>query len=439
KNHPAYATTLINCGTAYRMMDAIDKSYKCFKEAEVIIEKEGSDYLKASFHNNISSVLLKFNDYKAAAEHLLVALELLKTMKGQEIEIAVTYANLGSAYLCQHRLLAAKESLEPSEKLFMKYDPTNPHYAAVYSSFAQLAYEEDRLEEAIHYYDQALVLIKKNYGYNSDYHTVEYNKDKVEDLLNRRKHYLEVHLSGLELAEQYYEVYGQSLLKDYPIDYAIGLCGEGSECLGYDDEYSTDHDFGPAFCMYLKKEDYIKYGKELQDKYDQLPDRFLNYPKRNTTQEGIHRFGVLCYEDWLYRYLGMNHLPETNEEWLSIKEDGLLNLTNGKLFTDSGFMSEMRSYLAYYPDKVLLKLITNEVGRVAQSGQYNYPRALKRNDTKMAYMCLNEFIQSVIHLSYLLNKQYMPYYKWAMKGMEYFTVLPDLSFKIEQLLTSEEK
>ena len=51
-------------------------------------------------------------------------------------------------------------------------------------------------------------------------------------------------MNGLELAEQYYEEYGRPLIAEhFPAHQgriAAGLVGEGSECLGFDDELSRE-------------------------------------------------------------------------------------------------------------------------------------------------------------------------------------------------------
>ena len=62
-------------------------------------------------------------------------------------------------------------------------------------------------------------------------------------------------MKGLELARKYYEEYGRELIDTKFHDFAdricVGLVGEGSECLGFDDKISTDHDFEPAFCLFI--------------------------------------------------------------------------------------------------------------------------------------------------------------------------------------------
>lgn len=97
-------------------------------------------------------------------------------------------------------------------------------------------------------------------------------------------------MKGLELAEAYYKAYGQEMLQtEFPQaaqQAAVGLVGYGSECLGFDDEVSMDHDYGPSFCVWLPREVYRQYGVRMQAAYEALPQEFMGCKGRVMQEQG---------------------------------------------------------------------------------------------------------------------------------------------------------
>ena len=65
-------------------------------------------------------------------------------------------------------------------------------------------------------------------------------------------------MKGLELSRAYFEEYGLPMLREQFPDWvgriAAGLIGSGSECFGFDDAISQDHDFEAGFCLFLPGE-----------------------------------------------------------------------------------------------------------------------------------------------------------------------------------------
>ena len=239
-------------------------------------------------------------------------------------------------------------------------------------------------------------------------------------------------MKGLELSQRYYEVYGRRMLEEKFPDLrnriAAGLVGQGSECLGFDDGWSADHDYGPSFCLWLTKEDYETYGQALQKEYDALPAEFEGTAARKTSVHGGGRGGVLCIPDFYYGLTGFSQAPESPEEWMRIPEEALCTATNGKVFEDPlGKFSRIREgFLSYYPEDVRIKKIVARAAQMAQSGQYNYARAMKRGERVAAMLALAEFTRSTISMVYLLNKKYMPFYKWMHRGMKELPLLSEI-------------
>ncbi len=245
-------------------------------------------------------------------------------------------------------------------------------------------------------------------------------------------------MKGMELARKYYEEYGAPMIKkqfgSYEKYLAIGLVGEGSECYGYDDEISRDHDFGPKFCIWLPQEIDEIIGEKLNRAYQSLPRTYQGYT-RNETAEGTRRVGVHSIEGFYRRYTGCTGIPQNNREWFKIPESFLSTATNGEIFIDSlGTFSQIRKGLqGFYPKDVVKKKLASRVAVMAQSGQYNYLRAMKRKDYEAGYMACSEFVQSTLGAVYLLNQRYMPFYKWAFRMAKELPQLKNITQKLIDL------
>ena len=246
-------------------------------------------------------------------------------------------------------------------------------------------------------------------------------------------------MNGLELAKRYYEEAGRDALAhafpDLFLRMAVGLAGEGSECFGYDDEISRDHDWGAAFCIWLEEEDYQAFGAEVQAVYDSLPDAVGGYPRRKSSETAAGRDGVLCTADWYRKYTGCPRGPETLSQWRRVPEAFLATAVNGEVFHDPlGIFSAVRQkLLAFYPEDIRIKKIAARAATMAQAGQYNYSRCLQRGEYLAAELAKVEFIKAALSMLHLLNRAYAPYYKWIYRSARQLPKLARAAEKTECL------
>lgn len=249
-------------------------------------------------------------------------------------------------------------------------------------------------------------------------------------------------MKGLELSRTYYERCAKEEIARqfgaYEDRIASGLVGFGSECFGYDDEISVDHDFGPRFFLFLTDEDEAEIGFELARFYRALPNEFNGIQLAAESRFGAVGGGVMKIGDFYRQFTGSEGVPKTWEQWLSIPEASLACAVNGEVFCDPlGTFSAIRETLQRgYPEDCRRKKLAAAAIMMAQSGQYNYSRCRRHGEHGAAQLALAEFVQAASSAIFLLNRRYKPYYKWVFRSMEKLPVLAEQKQELEALLMS---
>lgn len=248
-------------------------------------------------------------------------------------------------------------------------------------------------------------------------------------------------MKGQELSRRFYEEYGRPMLREqfgaYEDQIAVGIVGEGSDCFGYDDEISRDHDFEAGFCLWIPERLEHELEFKLSRASGKLPEEFLGVARAQASFGGTNRRGVMLIGEFYSRFTGRPGVPETLMEWLYTPEYSLACAVNGQVFRDDlGEFTRIRRELeAGYPEDVRRKKMAARTALMAQSGQYNLERCLKRGERGAAALALSEFVQNGLSLLFLLNRRYMPYYKWAFRAAGELPEYGGLAKRLSGLIT----
>jgi len=246
-------------------------------------------------------------------------------------------------------------------------------------------------------------------------------------------------MKGLEEARAFYEQQGRDMLRRYFGEYegriAVGLAGHGSECFGFDDEISRDHDFEQGFCLWIDDKTDEEIGFELSKAYRALPRKRAE----GRSSHGRSPGGVQRISEFYMRYTGSPGAPESWQQWLYLPSHALAEATNGQVWRDDAgeFTAIREKILNGMPEDVRRKKIATCAVMMAQSGQYNYTRCLSHGEQGAAMLALTEFVRWAASLIYLLNRRHMPYYKWMLRGMEALPRLSELAGALEFLLCGD--
>ena len=251
-------------------------------------------------------------------------------------------------------------------------------------------------------------------------------------------------MQGLELSRRFFEEYGAPMLRERFPEWAdrlaVGLVGSGSECFGFDDAVSQDHDFEPGFCIFLPEEELLDRRTEfqLERAYAALPKEFLGFSRPKLSPVGGNRRGVIRLGDFLEARTGSRDGTLSLDRWLRLEEQYLAEIVNGELFwTGDGTFAALRERLSRQPADVRCKKLAGNLLLMAQAGQYNYGRCLAHGEPAAAQLAAGEFVRHAIAVIFLLNERYLPYYKWQFRALRQLPLLAGEAETLELLLTTD--
>lgn len=415
----SYGTSVLNIANGYRSLGELSSAMtwyeiaqKTYKQAITDGRLKELDLRVAGLYNNLSLLHQELLDYKKAEQCLKKALDIVTALE-EGFEIAVTYANLANTLLLAKEYDQAMAYARIAIRRFQARGLKDPHYCAALSALASCFYEQGKTGLAKSIFLEAAQIVESTIGRNKQYERLRESIEMCNKELGNQG------ISGLELSRRYYEAYGAPMIHEQFAEYetkiAVGLVGEGSECYGFDDSLSTDHDFGPEFCMWLDDETYDAIAEKLQVAYDNLPTQFLGY-SRSTTAMGQGRRGVMRIKDFYEKHLHTSSYEEIDFE--EIQDYELAVCVNGQVFRDDeGSFTKLRNLLKRgYPEKIRLKKLAQDVAGFSQTGQYNYKRMMDREDTVTANLMIGDFAKHAMKLYHHMNNVFPPHDKWLRKS-----------------------
>lgn len=418
-----YATSMQNIANAYRAFGLWDAAEEAFQIIEKTYERylNKSDYLWASMYNNWGLLYQEKQEYEKSVETLQKALFLIVQIPNNKMKEAITKTNLANSLFGLQTEEAIKKGysyLTEALEIFIEDGEKDFHYGAALVALGDYYVRNRQWKKAKDYYQKGLVEILIHTGKTEFYNRVVEKYENTVAIMNASYKWR----SNLEQSRDFYEQYGKpmihNLFPEYESRIAIGVVGEGSDCFGFDDEISTDHDYAVGFCMWLTEEDMVAIGSELQKAYYQL---VLEQNAFNSNMIHLqNRRGVFEINDF---YQG------------NIEECKLAELVNGEIFRDDlGLVTQKRKkLLKYYPEELWRKKLANYLHEFSQYAQVNYARMMAREDYMTASLCISRAIESAMDIAYVLNKQYAPYYKWKKKGLEKSEDMQDIVWICEEL------
>lgn len=235
-------------------------------------------------------------------------------------------------------------------------------------------------------------------------------------------------MKGIELSSLFYrDVVRPWLDKAFPdLRHDAGIFGYGSELLGFDDDMSRDHNWGPRVQIVVTGDDFATHAAAIVDGFDAVkPPAFLGEPigYRSRPHPPVaaddalgrpgHGVEVFTAKGILRTILALDPVtPLDALVWLSLPEQKLLELTAGDVFYNGlGDLVGLRETFARCPRDVTLYKLAAQWRRIADEQAF-VGRTGYVGDDLGSRVIASRLVRDIMRICFLLEGRYPPYAKW---------------------------
>lgn len=261
-------------------------------------------------------------------------------------------------------------------------------------------------------------------------------------------------MQGIELSRGFYvDVVRPWLGKAAPeLRYSAALLGSGSELLGFDDETSKDHDWGPRLRIYVAKDQFDDYARRLIDEFSKVaPAQYLGEPiglrgRAAPVATGVESIGAVEHglefhtlEALLESHFAVRSVENLSAlQWLGLAEQKLLAFTSGAIFhDDDSRLGRAREGVKYFPNDVWFYKIACQWRRIAEEQAF-VGRAGQVGDDLGSRVIAARLVREVMRMGFLLERRYAPYSKWLGSAFAKLPIAEALSPLLKRALLSSE-
>lgn len=241
-------------------------------------------------------------------------------------------------------------------------------------------------------------------------------------------------IPGRELCRSFFHEIAEPILARYFPDlrYSAGLLGYGSDVIGFDDQTSTDHMWGPRFYLFLEEVDFARKA-EIETRFArEFPYTYkgysVNFSAPNPNDHGVRVAETISagevsplvffytIDGFLSEYLGTTDMGALDAfDWLCLPEHRLLALSVALFFVDDlGFAERLKTF-DFYPDEVVRYLVASQWSLIGEEQAF-VTRAGARGDEIGARVLAARMVERLMRLCFLYCRRYAPYSKWFGTG-----------------------